>query len=283
MREDNDSNRAKNFWQFDGVERQDPLRRNPEEDYLLPCAPWPEDDSSSLYDYWAASSGTQSSSASSSSSSMVLLAPPTSDSSPPSSPLCMPLAAGCERGLPFFEDSPPAAPPPTTPPEWKVLHELLSLPELQPLVDTLLRTAGADASSSERPLVLRPPARPHMPKAQFLRTKICPFQLRGYCMNQEKCCYAHSQEELQPLPDLRKTKLCETVKKGLPCQRLSCTYAHSISELKPSPDLATYKTSPCFFWKKARCFNGSKCRFAHGDHELRPKLAKAQRDNMRDL
>lgn len=105
---------------------------------------------------------------------------------------------------------------------------------------------------------------------QFLRTKLCPFLIRGNCKNEKSCSYAHSLEQLRPLPNLRQTKLCDEIKKGRICCNPCCTYAHAIYELKqPTADLLTYKTTLCFFWKKGKCFNGSKCRFAHGIHELR--------------
>jgi len=89
-------------------------------------------------------------------------------------------------------------------------------------------------------------------------------------MNGSQCTYAHTQE-LRPLPDLQNTKLCESVTKGFECRNPSCTYAHCRDDLRAPGDLVAYKTALCFFFKKERCMNGDKCRFAHGPQELRPK------------
>eukprot|EP01068_Selenidium_serpulae_P004139 Selendium_serpulae@DN3432_c0_g1_i1.p1 len=108
-------------------------------------------------------------------------------------------------------------------------------------------------------------------KKQFLKTKLCPYQQRGYCFNGSSCSYAHADMELKPLPDLRQTKMCDYTKKGFECPKRDqgCSYAHDIVDLRPSTDLATFKTSMCFFWRKGKCFNGEKCRFAHGLTEVR--------------
>eukprot|EP00923_Selenidium_pygospionis_P033181 GHVN01058250.1.p1 GENE.GHVN01058250.1~~GHVN01058250.1.p1 ORF type:complete len:1056 (-),score=174.16 GHVN01058250.1:987-4154(-) len=64
--------------------------------------------------------------------------------------------------------------------------------------------------------------------------------------------------------------MCDYTKKNQECPNFeSCSYAHHVDDLRPSTDLATFKTALCFFWKKGRCFNGPKCRFAHGNHEMR--------------
>ncbi|GAB66018.1 hypothetical protein PCYB_081790, partial [Plasmodium cynomolgi strain B] len=100
-------------------------------------------------------------------------------------------------------------------------------------------------------------------KYQFTKTKICRHFLENRCMNKENCNYAHVLEELRPLPNLENTKLCKSVKKKIPCYNPNCKYAHRIEKLQPSTDLATYKTTLCYFWKKKKCMNQDKCRFAH--------------------
>ena len=43
----------------------------------------------------------------------------------------------------------------------------------------------------------------------FLKTKICPYFLKGKCNNGSKCTFAHSNKELRELPNHHKTKLCK--------------------------------------------------------------------------
>lgn len=117
-------------------------------------------------------------------------------------------------------------------------------------------------------------------REQFVKTKMCPHYSRGYCIHGAGCTYAHATEELRPLPDLQKTKLCESVTRSYPCRNPNCTYAHSRDELRATRDLVAYKTSLCFFHKKGRCLNGEKCRFAHGDTELRSKCEAGDDDSV---
>ncbi|CRG95905.1 zinc finger protein, putative [Plasmodium gallinaceum] len=107
-------------------------------------------------------------------------------------------------------------------------------------------------------------------KQQFFKTKMCPFQKnKNYCLNESNCHYAHSIDELKPMPDLRNTKLCDYIKKKIPCRNVNCKFAHDINTLKPSVHLATYKSTICSFWGKGKCFNGNKCRFAHGSEDIK--------------
>lgn len=106
-------------------------------------------------------------------------------------------------------------------------------------------------------------------KQQFFKTKMCPFQKnKNFCLNESNCHYAHSLDELKPMPNLRNTKLCDYIKRKMPCQNINCKFAHDIEALKPSVHLATYKSAICSFWGKGKCFNGDKCRFAHGDSDM---------------
>lgn len=61
----------------------------------------------------------------------------------------------------------------------------------------------------------------------FNKTKMCTFHLLHMCNKGSNCNFAHSQEELQPLPDLSCTKLCpELVGRGQ-CEDENCRYAHN--------------------------------------------------------
>lgn len=67
----------------------------------------------------------------------------------------------------------------------------------------------------------------------FKKTKMCKFFHRNMCKQGDACTYAHSQRELQPLPDLQKTKMCPNMSSERPwCADPSCQYAHAKGELR---------------------------------------------------
>ncbi len=93
---------------------------------------------------------------------------------------------------------------------------------------------------------------------------MCAFFVEGRCpFEATTCAFAHNVTELRQSPDLTKTKLCVAT-----CDRSRCQYAHTVDELRGT-DLY-YKSRLCrFFEKQGKCNLGDKCRFAHGDQELR--------------
>ena len=102
------------------------------------------------------------------------------------------------------------------------------------------------------------------------KTKICPFLLTGKCFKGKECSFAHSEEELRTIPDLKKTKLCTKYQMGFCPKGSFCSFAHGEQELIPPPNF--YKTSLCIpFANGMVCKFGKKCKFAHGYHELREK------------
>lgn len=140
----------------------------------------------------------------------------------------------------------------------------------------------------------------HIPrKKQFYKTKMCPWYSSGKCDRGDECHFAHSQEELNPIPDLSFTSLCTFAKKTGVCSNDNCNYAHSVSELRPNGDL--YKTAPCTKFLRGKCKAGEHCRHAHFLEELRPlpgnsepsesavqlmlsnKMRKSQTKNMESL
>eukprot|EP00439_Symbiodinium_sp_Y106_P077079 s515_g16.t1 len=67
----------------------------------------------------------------------------------------------------------------------------------------------------------------------FEKTKMCKFHILGACTKGSSCRFAHSQSELQCLPDLACTKLCKTLIATGGCDNPDCRYAHSQEELEP--------------------------------------------------
>lgn len=67
---------------------------------------------------------------------------------------------------------------------------------------------------------------------QFSKTKMCKFELLGMCAKGPQCPFAHGNEELRPLPDLRCTKMCREMLHSGTCSNPSCAYAHSREELR---------------------------------------------------
>mmetsp|Transcript_2620 Transcript_2620/g.5194 ORF Transcript_2620/g.5194 Transcript_2620/m.5194 type:complete len:335 (-) Transcript_2620:43-1047(-) len=67
---------------------------------------------------------------------------------------------------------------------------------------------------------------------KFQKTKMCPFLHRGHCKKHWRCGFAHSEEELQPLPDLSRTKFCPTLLSSEICVDKSCQFAHCPEELR---------------------------------------------------
>eukprot|EP00418_Pyrodinium_bahamense_P078526 CAMPEP_0179066692 /NCGR_PEP_ID=MMETSP0796-20121207/29105_1 /TAXON_ID=73915 /ORGANISM="Pyrodinium bahamense, Strain pbaha01" /LENGTH=88 /DNA_ID=CAMNT_0020763699 /DNA_START=69 /DNA_END=332 /DNA_ORIENTATION=+ len=78
---------------------------------------------------------------------------------------------------------------------------------------------------------------PAAPLARACRkTKLCKFHLKGRCNKGETCNFAHSEEEMKPLPDFYRTRLCPTLINTGVCSDLkACPFAHSRKELRSSP------------------------------------------------
>jgi hypothetical protein len=62
---------------------------------------------------------------------------------------------------------------------------------------------------------------------------MCTFFLSGKCKKRSRCAFAHSEEEIRPLPDLRFTKMCPAILEGQPCTTEDCKFAHRAGELRP--------------------------------------------------
>lgn len=70
-------------------------------------------------------------------------------------------------------------------------------------------------------------------KNKFHKTKMCYYFMHGLCnKKRSRCSFAHSEQEMRPLPDLFCTKLCPKTLEGEPCWDLDCKFAHSEEELR---------------------------------------------------
>jgi len=66
----------------------------------------------------------------------------------------------------------------------------------------------------------------------FVKTKLCKFHALGVCSKGQDCQFAHTQTEMQPLPDLFRTKLCKTLINTGACEDSTCKYAHNKDQLR---------------------------------------------------
>lgn len=105
--------------------------------------------------------------------------------------------------------------------------------------------------------------------SQFAKTKMCKFELIGCCLKGTSCQFAHSESEMQSLPDLSKTKLCPAFIKNGVCDVPGCTFAHDKVEIRATH--AFHKTKMCRFFPSGRCERGSSCTFAHAADEIKPQ------------
>jgi hypothetical protein len=66
---------------------------------------------------------------------------------------------------------------------------------------------------------------------EFVKTRLCCFELMGCCKKGTQCPFAHGSEDLRSCPDLTKTSICHKWTRGccpLPAER--CRYAHGASD-----------------------------------------------------
>lgn len=66
----------------------------------------------------------------------------------------------------------------------------------------------------------------------FMKTKMCKFYLLGVCSKGKSCFFAHTQNELNPMPDLFRTKICRDLINTGRCDEPDCKYAHNKDELR---------------------------------------------------
>ncbi|KAH8741087.1 asparagine-rich protein [Cryptosporidium ryanae] len=105
-------------------------------------------------------------------------------------------------------------------------------------------------------------------RRQLYKTKMCAFYNVGKCTRGNLCAFAHSVQELRPLPDLRFTRLCELTKRGDVCRDINCTFAHSLNDLRtteipPTPlnEINILKATDHPTIKRINSSNELKCKF----------------------
>lgn len=67
--------------------------------------------------------------------------------------------------------------------------------------------------------------------SQMQKTKMCDFHRDGRCKYGSECSFAHDEEELKGVPDLRKTRMCRAFTQGK-CNDVECKFAHGNVELR---------------------------------------------------
>mmetsp|Transcript_53741 Transcript_53741/g.138443 ORF Transcript_53741/g.138443 Transcript_53741/m.138443 type:complete len:386 (-) Transcript_53741:273-1430(-) len=76
----------------------------------------------------------------------------------------------------------------------------------------------------------------------FTKTKMCKFHLLGLCSKGSSCHFAHTRDDLNPLPDLYRTKLCKSLINTGQCNDAVCKYAHNREELR-SPGIPATRSA----------------------------------------
>ncbi|OII74859.1 CCCH domain-containing protein [Cryptosporidium ubiquitum] len=123
-------------------------------------------------------------------------------------------------------------------------------------------------------------------RRQLYKTKMCAFYNVGKCTRGNLCAFAHSVQELRPLPDLRFTRLCELTKRGDVCRDVNCTFAHSLNDLRtteiPPAPLSEFNimksAENTTLIRKLGSTNESKAKFRTGESIKDPFLSKSEEE-----
>ncbi|TRY50403.1 Zinc finger/CCCH-type domain containing protein [Cryptosporidium tyzzeri] len=125
-------------------------------------------------------------------------------------------------------------------------------------------------------------------RRQLYKTKMCAFYNVGKCTRGNLCAFAHSVQELRPLPDLRFTRLCELTKRGDVCRDVNCTFAHSINDLRtteiPPTPLSEFNimrsNENTALIRKLGSTSESKTKFRTGESIKDPFLSKSEGEDI---
>mmetsp|Transcript_9371 Transcript_9371/g.22338 ORF Transcript_9371/g.22338 Transcript_9371/m.22338 type:complete len:188 (+) Transcript_9371:61-624(+) len=81
-------------------------------------------------------------------------------------------------------------------------------------------------------------------------------------------CHDKQARRIEKRQPVKQTELCAFFAAGKCTRGSRCTFAHGTAQLRPRPDL--YKTRLCSSWALLqRCPYGESCTHAHGEEELR--------------
>jgi len=64
------------------------------------------------------------------------------------------------------------------------------------------------------------------------KTRMCKFYAMRECTRGDSCTFAHTFDELKPMPDYTRTRFCVALSDRGRCDDVNCTYAHSREELR---------------------------------------------------
>ncbi|KAH8582552.1 zinc finger protein [Cryptosporidium sp. chipmunk genotype I] len=125
-------------------------------------------------------------------------------------------------------------------------------------------------------------------RRQLYKTKMCAFYNVGKCTRGNLCAFAHSVQELRPLPDLRFTRLCELTKRGDVCRDVNCTFAHSLNDLRtteiPPTPLSEFNimrsNENTALIRKLGSTSESKSKFRAGESIKDPFLSKSEGEDI---
>jgi len=121
--------------------------------------------------------------------------------------------------MPYYQSLPP-------PPSMMLPMPLpMLLPETRELLTSAMPMENKEA-------VEEPERSGRGPRNKFEKTKMCALFLSGHCKKRGRCSFAHSEEEMRPLPNLLQTKLCPKLLNSENCVDKDCAFAHSPEELR---------------------------------------------------
>jgi hypothetical protein len=106
---------------------------------------------------------------------------------------------------------------------------------------------------------------------QLRKTSMCAFFSLGKCKYGAACDFAHTESELQTVPDFRKTRMCEAFAAGR-CNDKDCKFAHGRGELRQRD--ARSRASVCIWFARGSCTRGAGCTFLHDVPEPHPEVAE---------
>jgi len=76
------------------------------------------------------------------------------------------------------------------------------------------------------------------------KTKMCKFYAMSKCTRGDSCTFAHTFDELMPMPDYTRTRFCVALSDQGRCDGINCMYAHSKEELRANIDINAQAEAP---------------------------------------